>query len=548
MTAPTATSRRAATVTPVALILLAVGAIAVAALMFTNLTWEQPAESVTDVVEVRRGGFDVTVPASGELAASRQIEIKNQLEGRAVITEIVAEGAFVHAGDVLVRFNDEEIRNELKDADESVISARNDLASAEAELKIINKTRESEIEKAVLAVEIAELDLEGWERGEVVSMRQDLALAVETAELNYNRLLERFDASKRLYEQEFISLDEFKQDEIALVEARARLDQAKLDIEVYENFENIKQRKQKESDLEQARKEHSRVIDRQEATVARAESDLFSRQRHLESRLERLKNHQAQLEQCTVRAPSDGLVVYASSLEGGRWMRESGNGLQVGTELWRNQLIIVLPDISLMVAEVKINEALTGMIRPGQSATVTCDAAPDVPLTGTVESIGVLAESYGWRDPNRRDYTVRIRLDGRNALDLKPSMRCQATIRVDHVAEAVHVPIQAVHREGAATFVYVPDGAGYSQKLVTVGRASEMYIEITAGLDAGASVLLREPAAKEILVKLPPEIVNPKGKDGEDDSEQVARQDEPRPEPPPNVAPPAGMPANPSPE
>ena len=42
-----------------------------------------------DLFEVRRGTFVITVPTSGELAARDQIEIKNMLETRAVITWVV---------------------------------------------------------------------------------------------------------------------------------------------------------------------------------------------------------------------------------------------------------------------------------------------------------------------------------------------------------------------------------------------------------------------------------------------------------------------------
>ncbi len=36
----------------------------------------------------------------------------------------------------------------------------------------------------------------------------------------------------------------------------------------------------------------------------------------------------------------------------------------------------------------------------------------------------------GWRDPNRRDYTVKVLLTEGNKLGLKPSMRCKAEIYV----------------------------------------------------------------------------------------------------------------------
>ena len=92
---------------------------------------------------------------------------------------------------------------------------------------------------------------------------------------------------------------------------------------------------------------------------------------------------------------------------------------------------MVLPDTSEMTAEVKVNESLTGLIEPGQRTILTSDAIQDVTFDGEVLSIGVLAESGGWRDPNRRDYTVKVLLTGGNELGLKPSMRCKAEIYVD---------------------------------------------------------------------------------------------------------------------
>ena len=39
-------------------------------------------------------------------------------------------------------------------------------------------------------------------------------------------------------------------------------------------------------------------------------------------------------------------------------------------------------------------------------------------------TVGVLAGDGGWR--SNRDYTVSVRLDGEEPLNLKPSMRCKA--------------------------------------------------------------------------------------------------------------------------
>ena len=266
--------------------------------MFTVGIWallgsdrERANAESSDLYIVSRGDFDILIPASGELVAENQIEIKNKIESRSTIAEIVDEGSFVEKGQVVVKFNDEDISNRVRDSEEAVISAQNRLDSAQAELAIKKKTQESELEKAQLKIELADLTLKEWQDGEVVTKRQDLALEYKTAQMEYDRLQERFEASKRLFAQEFISLDEYKRDEIALVKAETNLKQSQLHIKVYEDYTFEKDRKQKESDLYQSQKEQVRITARQEAEISRAESDVFSQQRQLKSKQDRLKKH-----------------------------------------------------------------------------------------------------------------------------------------------------------------------------------------------------------------------------------------------------------------
>jgi hypothetical protein len=151
-----------------------------------------------------------------------------------------------------------------------------------------------------------------------------------------------------------------------------------------------------------------------------------------------------------------------------------------------------------MIAEVKVHESLTSRIRPGQRATVVVDAVGREAFEAEVESIGVMAESGGWLDPNLREYTVRLRLLHVNGSDLKPSMRCEAQILVDEVAQAQAVPIQAVFSDRGQTFCYVYDDGYFTRQPVATGRASETWIEIKDGLSEGDAVILREPKPSEI--------------------------------------------------
>jgi HlyD family secretion protein len=128
-----------------------------------------------------------------------------------------------------------------------------------------------------------------------------------------------------------------------------------------------------------------------------------------------------------------------------------------------------------------------------------CDALPGNYYSGTVLGVGVLAEGGGWRDPNRRDYSVEIKLNDTNGSALKPSMRCSAEIFVDKVSNVLFIPIHAIHRDGDSVWVWLQKGSGFAQQLVEIGVFSDSYVSILSGLSVGDVVLLREPSANQVV-------------------------------------------------
>jgi hypothetical protein len=140
---------------------------------------EQAAQLVAarDLHAVEKGSFDMVLPVSGELAAQQQVELRNKLETRAVITEIAPEGTRVSKGDVLVRLAQEELLDKIKDSKDKVNTANSSVIAAQQSLAIKQGEKQSELDKADVAVKIAELALQGWQEGEVVNKRQQLELA-----------------------------------------------------------------------------------------------------------------------------------------------------------------------------------------------------------------------------------------------------------------------------------------------------------------------------------------------------------------------------------
>lgn len=466
---------------------------------------EEPKKSskgarTADLAPAQVQSFDITTTISGELEARNQIEIRSALEKDSTITEIVPEGSRVKAGDVILRLNSDDLLEQLQEEQLRVETARADLIAAENAYAIQISENESELREAYVAEELAELALSQWVDGDHKSEVLKNRLAVERAERDLSRLKDKLDQSKSLFERKFLSLDELKLDEIRYLEAEAELQTARVNRDAYDNFKAPMEQKEKLSDLFEAQAKVERVVLDNERRLASKEADRNNKRTQLSIRESRLERLNQQIRACTIVAPSDGLVVYATSMERNRWGGPSEGPLQIGQKVFPNQLLMVLPDTAQMIASVRVHESLAGRVRPGQNASVRVAAAGGKMLEGSVESIGVLAETGGWRDPNLREYTVRIALEPTaDTAALKPSMRCEGQIVLGRVEEALSVPVQAVFNDNALRFVYVSEGSRYVRRPIKLGRRSDTIAEIAAGLKPGEEVLLREPSPGEVL-------------------------------------------------
>ena len=460
-----------------------------------------------DLYTVEMGDFDITIPASGELASLEQVEVRCELDGNNnALVEIVDEGINVSEGDLLFRTDNAGILEKIQNAKDNVVNAENTLRNREASLEISEGYRKSELQKAQVKVDQAELALKSWEEGEVLREREKLDLAVLASKREYDRIKEKHEKSKQLFDKDFLSKDELDSEAIDLLRKESALKTANTNKEIYEKYTYFKEKLQKESDSNQAIAEMGRTDKRTAAELRSAQDNVKAAKATLDSRQEWLRKYELQLTQTEVFAPSDGMVVYGSTINRGK-RGDNEKALQVGSKLYKNQLVIVLPNVDRMAADVKVNEALSGLIESGQSALIRTDAIPDAIIGGTVLGVSVLAEDGGWRDPNRRDYGVEVELEPDHGLPLKPSMRVKVDIFVDEVTNAMFVPIQAINRRGRDVFVHLRDGDEYIEQIVKINRNSELFVEVIDGLEVGDQVLLIDPP--------PGTVVHPIG--GEED-------------------------------
>ena len=126
----------------------------------------------------------------------------------------------------------------------------------------------------------------------------------------------------------------------------------------------------------------------------------------LKAELDRLAMIRKQVENCVIRAPQDGVVVYAN---GNRWRSRP---LEPGVRVYQDQSMFVLPDLSQMEVEISVNESVGPRVRVGMRANVRLASMADRVLPGRVVSMDMLS-TQNWRewDDRLRHFVARVRLD-----------------------------------------------------------------------------------------------------------------------------------------
>jgi HlyD family secretion protein len=449
----------------------------------------------SDCAVLRKTSFKITAACTGRLEARRQIEIRSELDWRSNIVELVPEGKAVKAGEQLLRLNTDELEQQLREEQLAVETARADTVAADNGYDIQVNENASKLRQAESKLKLAELARQQWEQGDVKKKHKELELAIEKTTRDLERLVKKVETSRALQTKGFLSENELQLDEIAETEARSAAETAKMDDLIYRNFKHPEELETKTASLDEAKSELERVKLNNQIELTSKESSRTTKRKQLEIRDARLAELQKQLEKASIKAPVDGLVVYAFSM--GIGWRETP--LQIGQPVYRNELVMILPDTSEMLAGVSIHESLSGRVKPGQPVDIKIDAAGGRVLRGTVESLGVLAESGDHRDQETREYKVKIAIspESYRGIDLKPSMRADATIILGEVTDVLALPIQSVFNDGALKFVYVHDGERAERVPVTIGRISTSFAEITGGLPEGSVVLTRSPKPGE---------------------------------------------------
>ena len=175
--------------------------------------------------------------------------------------------------------------------------------------------------------------------------------------------------------------------------------------------------------------------------------------------------------------------------------------MQIGDQLWPNQQLCEIPDLSSMQVKVPVGETDAPKVSKGLPVLIKLEAAPGKLFHGTVVNISKLAaESDPWSGgtPGKRTFEVTIAVKETDPANLKPGMTADAEFIQQRLDTAVYVPIEAVTERDGKTWAFVKMGDKYKQVPVTTGIQNDSYVRITKGLTAGQTVALTDPEKAQV--------------------------------------------------
>jgi len=230
-----------------------------------------------------------------------------------------------------------------------------------------------------------------------------------------------------------------------LERANADLERAKLDYQRAEGLYGAKLIAKAEYDAKKAAYDSAvAMVEQSRAGIAQADAQLNSSQRRITQANATLVRSSDVLSKTEYAAPFDGIITNLPVRE--------GETVVVGIQNSPGSTMMTLADMSVITAEVKVDETDIVNVKLGQPAEVTIDAMPkkvfhghvtEIGNNAVVRSTGVSTSQSNIASQEAKDFKVVVTVDDPPE-NLRPGLSTTAKITTATKKDVVSVPIQAL--------------------------------------------------------------------------------------------------------
>jgi HlyD family secretion protein len=421
---------------------------------------------------VKPGKLSVAVVEKGSLESARNEDAYCQVEGRTTIIMIKPEGTRVKKGELVCQLDSASLKDQLFN---QMIVER----TAAAAYENSKLTREG-AETAVLEYENGTLPRERTALNGAITVAQS---AIQKAESrlertrNARKLLNDILAAKGGSDSatEIVATldieDRLEAAEQTVLKQRLAIELARTRRDLLEKYTSGKTTKELKVDVERKRSEEL-------AKKAAWELETSKRMKFVQ-----------QIANCDIKAPVDGLVVYAN--DPNRAFGSNHPQIEEGATVRERQKIFSLPDITRMQVNTKVHESQIDKLANRMKARIRVDAFANEVLNGTVLDISPLPDPANSFSPNIKVYTTKVRIDDPLS-GLKPGMTARVEILVSELENVLSVPVEAIVRYDNKDHVAVKTSVdGFEWREVDLGQTNDRFVEVKQGIKGGEIVVVK---------------------------------------------------------
>jgi HlyD family secretion protein len=393
---------------------------------------------------VTRGDLVVTVRKQGLVESSENAEIKCKVRGHSTVIWVIESGTHVEPGDELVRLDTLAIEEALAERTKYAHWSRSAAERSRANV-------------ATAELAISEYQ-EGRYRSEVMTLEKDLAIA----ESDLRTAKDRLEYFERLAQRDYVVDLTVEDKSLAVTQAELEVGVKTTEIDTLKSFTKAMEQETLKGNLNAAKANLA-------AAEERAVMDATRRDLAVE-----------ELELCVVKAEASGMVIHPSAAQ---W--HNAPKIEEGVSVHKNQVLLLMPDLSKMQVKLGIHESHIDRVKPGLFARVTL---PNRTLDAEVSTVASVTAPPAIWNGYKVEYETMVALPPVEGL--KPGMSADVEIIVERYANVLTVPVAAVVETANGDFCWVKTSDEVQQRSIQLGDTNDMHTIVTAGLKEGDEVML----------------------------------------------------------
>jgi HlyD family secretion protein len=431
----------------------------------------RPLEGIA-TVPVRRADMNVTLTTGGRIDSAEKTVVECELQrlevsvkgqamgggGSSTIIRVIDDGTMVKKGDLLCELDASEYKELLRQQRMTVKRARADHRQAELDLEVAR----------VAVIEFRE--------GIYKETLQQLSGQIALGKASWERARDRLGWVQNMLAKGYVPISQLRSEEINERRASFQLKQSEVDLDVFRRYSA------------------PRTLRELEGYVLGAESTLNYQDRRLKVHIEREEMLVQQVENCTIRAPHDGMIIYAID-------DERPIPIVEGMVVRQKQDLFHLPNLTKMVAKALVHETVAARVKPGMRTRLRVEGMPGHLLEGHVAAVAQLPTRNSWSEISYFYTEVAIDTIPRG---LRPGMTAELEIATDRRRDVLAIPIEALGVEDGRDFCYVAHDDRVERRQIEIGQSTRGLLEVTGGLSEGESVVLDPSQFDEHLETLSP--------------------------------------------